>query len=59
MAAMKYYQATGLHDSNVSVEMYTDGALRGLQEAIEHCGAANANAIVAASIMMMEAAQNW
>ena len=41
------------------IERYKAGALRGLQEAIEHCGTANADTIVAASILMMEAAQNW
>jgi hypothetical protein len=59
MAAMKYFQVTGLEDSNQVIERYKDGALRGLQEAIESCGAANGDAIVAASILMMEAAQNW
>ena len=59
MAAMKYFQITGLVDSNRTVETYKDGALRGLQEAIVHCGRSNADAIVAASILMMESAQNW
>jgi hypothetical protein len=59
MAAMKYFQITGLEDNNRIVERYKDGALRGLQEAIVYCGRSNADAIVAASILMMEAAQNW
>ena len=59
MAAMKYFQITRLQDSNHVMERYKDGALRGLQEAIVHCGRSNADAIIAASILMMEAAQNW
>ena len=59
MAAMKYFQITGLEDSNRVMERYKDGTVRGLQGGIEHCGTANADAIVAASILVMEAAQNW
>ena len=59
MAAIKYFQVTGIQDSNRVTERYKDGALRGLQEAIVHCGSTNADAIIAASILMMEAAQNW
>lgn len=56
---MKYFQITGLQDSNRTVERHQDGALGGLQEAIVHCGRSNADAIMAASILMVEAAQNW
>jgi hypothetical protein len=59
MAAMKYFQTTRMEDSNRLMERYKDGALRGLQEAIVQCGTKNADAIIAASILMMEAAQNW
>jgi hypothetical protein len=58
MIAVKYFQIMGIQDSNRVMERYKDGALRGLQEAIMHCGS-NADAIIAATILMMEAAQNW
>ena len=59
MAAMKYFQITRMNDTIIEVETYKGGALRGLQEAIVHCGRQNADAIIAASILMMEAAQDW
>ena len=58
MATMKYFHVTRLEDINQVIERYKAGALRGLQETIESCEAANGDAIVAASILMMEAAQS-
>lgn len=41
------------------MERYQARALRGLQEAIVSCGPQNSDAIIAASILMMEGAQDW
>ena len=59
MAAMEYFQITGIQDSNFVMKRYKDGVLRGLQDAIVHCESTNADAIIAASILVMKAAQNW
>jgi len=59
MAAMKYFLVTGRVDENRIMQRYKALALRGLQEAIERCGPENGDAIIAASILMMNGAEDW
>jgi hypothetical protein len=59
IAAMKYFLVTRQVDESQIMDRYKGRALRGLQEAIERCGPENGDAIIAASILMMEGGQDW